>query len=230
MRPRVELIYDTDCPNVEQARELLLRAFSEVNLRPVWREFSRKSPDSPPYANKYGSPTILIEGKDVAVTNAISDADCCRLYVHEQGYRGVPELSQVVQSLKHSQSQRFSWPRLAASLPTLVAVLPILHCPACWPAYAGVLSALGLGVIWQAAYLLPITILFLTSALFALGYKARSRHGYVPMMLGLVAAVAVLAGKFWLGSDPVTYMALSVLLLASVWNAWPRKEVCCEKN
>lgn len=67
-------------------------------------------------------------------------------------------------------------------------------------------------------------------AVMSLGYKATSRHGYMPMILGSVAAVVILAGKFWLGSDPILYGSLSVLLVASVWNAWPRKEVCCEKD
>lgn len=230
MRPRVELIYDSDCPNVEQAREVLLQAFSRTNLPPSWKEFDRKAADSPPYASNFGSPTILVDGKDVTGAKGASDANCCRLYMHNQGYSGVPEISQVVHSLESSQRQGFSWSRIATTLPSLVAVLPVLHCPACWPAYAGVLSALGLGFLWQAAYLLPITIILLTSAVFALAYKARSRHGYMPMILGLAAAVAVLGGKFWLQSDPVVYGSLSILVVASVWNAWPRKEVSCEKN
>jgi hypothetical protein len=230
MRPRVELIYDTDCPNVEQARELLLRAFSEAKLRPSWKEFDRKAADSPPHAIKYGSPTILVDGKDVAGSNGTNNADCCRLYLHNEGYGGAPEFSQVVRALKGSRGQRFSWPRLAAALPGFVAVLPILHCPACWPAYAGVLSALGLSFLWQAAYLLPITIVLLSGAVFALGYKANARHGVMPMALGVLASAAVLAGKFGLGSDPVVFAGLAMLVVASVWNAWPRKEVCCEKN
>jgi|GEM_PF-2330127 len=32
------------------------------------------------------------------------------------------------------------------------------RCPACWPAYAGVLSALGLGFLLESAYLLPMVM------------------------------------------------------------------------
>ena len=35
---RVELIYDTDCPNIPHARKALLRGFSEVGLQPSWTE------------------------------------------------------------------------------------------------------------------------------------------------------------------------------------------------
>ena len=230
MRPRVELIYDNDCPNVEEARKVLLQAFSHAGLCPNWKEFDRKAPDSPAHARNYGSPTILVNGKDVDGGNGSHDADCCRLYSHDQQYSGVPNVSLVAQSLKESQKQIFGWPRIVAALPSFVAVLPILHCPACWPAYAAVLSTLGLGFLWQAAYLLPITSSLLLIAVVSLGYKARSRHGYMPLILGLIAAAAVLAGKFWLGNDLIVYGSLCILFAASVWNAWPRKEVCCEKN
>jgi hypothetical protein len=229
MKPRVELIYDADCPNVGQARKLILQAFYEVKLEPSWTEIERSAADSPQYARQYGSPSILVNGQDVADTDG-HNGDCCRLYVHEQGYRGVPDLSQMVLALKHSKQDGFSWSRFGAALPSLVALLPVLHCPACWPAYAGILSALGLGFLSEAAYLLPIAVVLLSVAVFALGYKARSRHGYKPLAAGIVASVAVLCGKFWLASDPVLYGGVTVLVVASVWNAWPRKEACCAKN
>ena len=57
------------------------------------------------------------------------------------------------------------------------ALLPAVTCPACWPAYAGLLSALGLGFANYTPYLLPLTIVFLTVALGALGYQALQRGG-----------------------------------------------------
>lgn len=229
MKPRVELIYDSDCPNVSQARKIILQAFSEVNMVPSWNEIERSAADSPEYARQYGSPSILVDGQDVADTDG-QNGDCCRLYVHEQEYRGVPELSQVILALKRSQQDRFSWRRFGAAVPSLLTLLPVLHCPACWPAYAGILSALGLGFLSEAAYLLPIAVVLLSVAVFALAYKARSRHGYKPLVAGIVASVAVLCGKFWLASDPLLYGGLSILVVASVWNAWPRKEACCAKD
>jgi hypothetical protein len=34
--PKVELIYDDDCPNVEAARQQLRRAFQELGQSPAW--------------------------------------------------------------------------------------------------------------------------------------------------------------------------------------------------
>ncbi len=103
-----------------------------------------------------------------------------------------------------------------------ISLLPKLACPLCWPAYAGLLSSVGLGFLMSAAYLLPLTVGFLIVALGAMAFKANSRHGYGPFLLGLVAATAVLSGKFRLESNATMYGAVGMLVIASLWNAWPR--------
>ena len=105
-----------------------------------------------------------------------------------------------------------------------VALLPKLACPLCWPAYAAVLSSLGLGFLISTAYLLPITIGFLTLTLVSLAFRADRRRGYGPVGLGFVGAVSVLIGKFNLESTLVFYGGIGILLSAAVWNAWPRQE------
>jgi mercuric ion transport protein len=109
------------------------------------------------------------------------------------------------------------------------SVLPKLICPACWPAYAGLLSTAGLGFLISAAYLLPLTTVFLALAVAALGFRANTRHGYGPFQLGLIAATAILLGKFVRDSALLVYGAVGLLMLASAWNAWPRRNApCCE--
>ena len=108
------------------------------------------------------------------------------------------------------------------------ALLPAVTCPACWPAYAGLLSALGLGFANYTPYLLPLTIVFLAVALGALGYHAIRRHFYSPFVLGLVGSVVLVVGTFALNSDPTLYAGIALLVVASAWNAWPMKtsETC----
>src|SRR5215831_6630297 len=98
-----------------------------------------------------------------------------------------------------------------------VSLLPKLACPFCWPAYAGLLSSVGLGFLISPEYLLPLTAAFLVLAVGALAFRAR-RRGYRPFMLGLFAALGVLAGKFWWESNPATYAAVGSLVVASIWN------------
>ena len=115
------------------------------------------------------------------------------------------------------------WRGMAATLPGIgVALIPKLACPACWPAYAGVLSSLGIGFVNYNPYLFPLTALFLLLAVASLGFRARSRRGYGPLALGIVAAIIVIAGKFVLFHDPAMYGGIILLMGASLWNTWPR--------
>ena len=102
-----------------------------------------------------------------------------------------------------------------------LSLLPKIACPACWPAYAGLLSSIGLGfMVPNLTYLLPLTVAFLLIAVGTLAFSARRRRGYVSFALGILAAGFILLGKFYLASNPVLYVGLGLLILASVWNSW----------
>lgn len=114
------------------------------------------------------------------------------------------------------------WKRSLAVLPGVgVSLLPKLMCPMCWPAYAGIVSALGLGFLISTRYLLPLTAAFLAVTAVALGFRASRRHGYGPLWLGLVAAAVILSGKFYFDAAQATYAGVTLLIAASVWNSWP---------
>jgi len=109
------------------------------------------------------------------------------------------------------------------SLPGVgVSLLPKLMCPACWPAYAAVLSSVGLGFLISTTYLLPLTVLFLVVAVGSLGFRVSRRRGLGPLWMGVAAGSVILGGKFYLESTSVTYAGVGFLIVASVWNSWPR--------
>ncbi len=230
----VELIYDLECPNIASARSQLMKAFALVGATASWTEWERSSPDSPGHARQYGSPTILVNGKDVAGEMPRDDCTSCRLYHGEYGGpQGIPPVDAIAAALKlNGAGQSFvsgaggssGWKSSLATLPGIAfAFLPKLACPACWPAYAGVLSAIGLGFLVDTKYLLPLTAVFLVLAVGALAFRARARRGYGPFITGIVAAIIVLVGKFYFESDAALYGGIGLLVLASLWNAWPRK-------
>lgn len=118
------------------------------------------------------------------------------------------------------------WKRSLSVLPGIsVSLLPKLMCPLCWPAYAGVVSALGLGFLISAKYLLPLTVAFLATTEVALGFRASRRHGYGPLAAGLIASAAILIGKFYFDAMLAVYAGVGLLIAASVWNSWPRRTV-----
>lgn len=222
--PTVELIYDRGCPNVPQARENLLRALAQARLAPRWQEWNRADAEAPEHVRASGSPTILVEGKDVAGSNT-SDAACCRIYTSGEGkHQGAPPVALIVTALA-GKSGAGSFGRGAVPLLPAIgtALMPKLVCPACWPAYAGVLSALGLGFINYSPFLLPLTVVFLMAVLATLAWRAKTRRGHAPLALGALAAAIMLIGKFRFDSDAATYAGIALLVGASLWNTWPRR-------
>jgi mercuric ion transport protein len=119
-----------------------------------------------------------------------------------------------------------NWKQGLLAMPGIgVALLPKLFCPLCWPLYAGIVSSIGLGFLIGTAYLLPITSAFLALTLAVLGVRANHRRGYGPLLAGTVGSAAVVIGKFYLESNPIMYGGVGFLVVASVWNAWPRRHI-----
>lgn len=233
--PKVELIYDSTCPNKDKARANLMKALSLAGAAPSWTEWERGDPGSPDHVRRYGSPTILVNGEDVAGEAPGDGAATCRMYIDSEGRRDVvPSVDVIVTALlresvetsggvanaKHKKSIGGAF----SVLPAIgVALAPKLTCPACWPAYAWLLGVFGIGFVNYTPYLAPLMALFLTLAVAPLAYHAKSRRGYGPFALGLAASAAAMTGKFWLGSEPVMYAGFGLLVAAFAWNSWPVK-------
>lgn len=227
---RVELVYHSDCPQVPAARSELQRALSAGGMRARWQEWQGDDPEAPPHVRGYGSPTILVDGRDVAEVDE-PGGPSCRLYRRQDGsVAGVPSAEMIAVALRSSAggaaagSSAGGWKLGLATVPGIgAALLPKVACPACWPAYTGFASSIGVGFLLDSTYLLPLTAMFLAFATGALGYRASRRRGYRPFLLGLVGAVIVLVGKFFFASNPGMYSGLAFLVTASLWNSWPRR-------
>jgi len=116
------------------------------------------------------------------------------------------------------------WRQGLVALPSIgVSMLPKLACPACWPVYAGLLTSIGLGFLISVRYLLPLTVAFLVLVVAAMLFRARERRGYGPFALAVFATSGVLMGKFVWDTRPAVYGAIGLLVIASLWNTWPRR-------
>ncbi|MBW7991418.1 MAG: MerC domain-containing protein [Planctomycetes bacterium] len=232
----VELIYDNDCPNVEETRGRLKLALVEAGLQVQWQEWEWSDAKSPDYVRGYGSPTILVNGKDVAGVLPSDGAKCCRVYSDKsREISGVPS-SEVITSALLKAKENTAYRRGAATsrtrryrriltvFPAIGTVLiPGVSCPLCWPAYAGLLSSVGLGFVNYTPYLFPLTVFCLAVAIFSLGFRARRGRGFGPLVLGSAAALIILTGKFIFVWKAVTYGGLILLVAASIWNLWSRR-------
>lgn len=229
---QVELIWQRDCPNVPAARQNLMKAFSIAGVPARWQEWCLDEAECPEHAREFGSPSILVDGVDIVGIPA-GNGQSCRLYPAADGsLLGAPAAEVIASTLAPTtthappppSSDGFSWKRLGAAAPALgVALLPKVACPACWPAYAGVLSSLGVSFLIDSRYLFALTAAFLVVALLFLGFRATRRRGYGPLALGLLASALLLIGKFYFESDPAMFGSVGLLMGASFWNSWPRK-------
>lgn len=146
--PQLEMIYDDDCPNAELTRQRLQQAAAGI----PFREWRRADPATPDYVRRFGSPTILVAGVDVAGMPP-ADAACCRLYRDEAGtVEGAPSVKQIRLAI----SAAGVTPVLAgplglasAGIALGMALVPVATCPACWPFWASWLGVVGNGMFGQ---------------------------------------------------------------------------------
>ena len=216
----VELIYDADCPNVPAARSQLIKAFTRTGVSARWQEWERGSPGTPDHARAYGSPTILVDGKDIAGVVPSAGTRACRVYSDTRGILSrAPSIEAICSALLDAAPVRKPvagrWQAVAASFPAIgTALLPKLTCPLCFPAYAAVLSALGIEFVNYTPYLLPLTVIFLAVAISVLALQTRRTGNIVPLVLGLIASLVVLFAKFSIESDWLTTGGIIMLVAA----------------
>lgn len=216
----VELIYDADCPNVLATRSQLIKAFTQTGVSARWKEWERGSPDTPDYACTYGSPTILVDSKDIAGVAPNAGTRACRVYSDGRGNLSrTPLLGTICSALLNASPGKTQvinhWRAAGASLPAIgTALLPKLACPLCFPAYAAILSALGIEFVDYTPYLLPLTAIFLAVAITVLALQTRRTGNILPLVLGVTASLIVLFAKFDLESDWVTTGGIIMLVAA----------------
>ena len=103
-----------------------------------------------------------------------------------------------------------------------LSLIPSLTCPACLPALASVLGAVGLTFLAQREYLIWLNLVALVIALALLARGERKWISW-PLATAGLGAAGVMLGKFVWGSSAVWWIGLSVFMLGSVWSALARK-------
>ena len=101
---RIDLVYDRDCPNVDRARAAIRAALHESGADVDSAEWDRDSGVTPTELRHYGSPTVLVNGKDVSIDaddDSRSDANSCRIYRDESdGFCGAPPPELIARAIR----------------------------------------------------------------------------------------------------------------------------------
>lgn len=104
----VTIVYRDGCPNLARARRRVRAALHRAGRPLVWREWDLENPEVPAPARRYGSPTVLVGGRDVAdgrpepeFETTASWPETCRLYPGDDGaLDGAPSVARIVEALE----------------------------------------------------------------------------------------------------------------------------------
>ena len=94
---KVQLISFSGCPNVENARRALRQALASLALEETFEEVDSAAHDTPDELKSWGSPTILVDGVDVA--GGSPSGRSCRTYPPSE-FPGAPPMVMIVARLR----------------------------------------------------------------------------------------------------------------------------------
>jgi mercuric ion transport protein len=94
---KIQLLHFPGCPNAEPARSALREAMAREHVSAEVEEIDVSRADAPAWARRWGSPTIMIDGQDVAGEAGAADEACCRLY---KG--GAPSVAAIRERLRRA--------------------------------------------------------------------------------------------------------------------------------
>ncbi|MCC6774465.1 MAG: hypothetical protein IT360_25035 [Gemmatimonadaceae bacterium] len=66
MSASVELVYFEGCPRAQDARRRVGEAMRHAGIPGVWKEWDTLDPATPAQYQRFGSPTVLVAGRDVS--------------------------------------------------------------------------------------------------------------------------------------------------------------------
>jgi len=123
-----------------------------------------------------------------------------------------------------SSRARGGWLRSIALVPgAVLPLLPSATCPACIAAYAGALSALGLGFLFNERVLAPLIGVFLVVGVGSVAWSARSHGRLAPLIATVLGAAAVVFGRLIWNIPFLLYAGAGLLITASLWNLWLKR-------
>jgi copper chaperone CopZ len=156
---KIQLLHFEGCPNVDAARTALRSALTAERLDVPIDEIDVEHQNAPEWARGWGSPTILIDGKDVSGQER-SSASACRLYAG-----GAPSVDTIRARLVAARESSSSPGRVA--LPMVGAVTAAIAASACCliPAALALVGVSGAGF---AAKFAPYRVHFLVATGIAL--------------------------------------------------------------
>jgi len=94
----IELIYFDGCPNEDAARKNIKNICKKSEQSIEFKEWEQSNEDLPEYAKGYGSPTVLVNGKDIVGEEPNGcEHGGCRIY---SGMTGIPSIEIIEEAIE----------------------------------------------------------------------------------------------------------------------------------
>lgn len=97
-RVRIDILYVSGCPNLAAARAHVREALQDAGLTAVVEEVEILTQDDAQRFGMHGSPTLLIDGRDLFPL-ADEPSLACRLYRTTGAVEGAPTVAELVEAL-----------------------------------------------------------------------------------------------------------------------------------
>lgn len=126
--------------------------------------------------------------------------------------------------------------RIGDKAGSLGALVSVMSCAMCFPAIASLGAAIGIGFLslWEGLFVNTLLPLFAWIALASNGLGWFSHRQWHRSLLGITGPILLLLSLYpWLQYDwstYVTYLALALMVVVSLWDIFSPANNCCEGN
>ena len=100
----IDILHVAHCPHLDTARAHVREAVAATDVRATVQELEITTSDEARRRGMHGSPTILLEGRDLFTSDADVGSLSCRLYDVDGGLAGTPSVRQIVAAIAGVQS------------------------------------------------------------------------------------------------------------------------------
>ena len=101
MSLQIDFIYSKACPNVEEAKSVLHEALRITDTpSSVVNEWETGRDELPAHCQGYGSPSLLVNGKEVTGVEPAEFNEGCAVYFRGEQVFGVPLVQEVTNAIR----------------------------------------------------------------------------------------------------------------------------------
>jgi len=149
------------------------------------------------------------------------ESHSCSIYRNIQGnILRAPSVEQIQSSILEVNKQQSVMGMFSAGMASILAFIPFISCPLCWPAYASFLAYLGIGFFNFTPYFIPILFGFVILSCILMWRDHGFHKRLSPFILSLIGGVLILIGKVVFSLNYFLYTGVICLLASIILNLY----------